>query len=67
VSGAIVAVQTTNYRDITFNSFPCSARDLPETLKVGDEFTTLGGIFDVNFSKASISPGAPEHYVLVRK
>lgn len=66
-SGRKVSVQTGNYRDISFNSWPCSARDVAETLKVGDQFTTLGGIFDVQFGKASISPGAPSHYVLVRK
>ncbi|MCC6809917.1 MAG: hypothetical protein IT381_20985 [Deltaproteobacteria bacterium] len=66
-TGNKVAIQTGNYRDITFNAWPCSARDLAETLKVGDEFKVLGGIFDVSFGKASISPGSPTHYQLVRK
>jgi hypothetical protein len=66
-SGRKVNVQTGNYKDISFNAWPCGSRDVTETLKVGDTFTTLGGIFDVAFSKASISPGGPSHYVLVRK
>jgi hypothetical protein len=66
-TGNKVKVQTGNYKDIDFNAWPCSARDLPTTIKVGDTFTTLGGIFDVSFSKASISPGSKSHYVLQRK
>lgn len=66
-TGKLVSVSTTNYRDIQFNAWPCGARDAANALKVGDEFSRFGGIFDVKFQKASIAPASTADYVLIRK
>ena len=62
----MVSVGSGNYKDIDFSSFPCGPADAAKSLKVGDEFTSLGGIFDVTFGKANLSPADTSDYVLVR-
>ncbi len=66
-TGRLVSVGSGNYRDIDFVAFACGARDLAKQIKLGDEFTRFGGIFDVKFGKSSVSPAATSDYVLVRK
>ena len=70
VNGAVIAVSTSNYPSKKNNQFgaslivwPCNG-DFTTSLKTGQSFSSLGGIFDLNYGSASLTPATPSDVAL---
>jgi len=69
-AGNLISIANNNYKDVFFSSWPCSASDLTAhknpvvPVKLGTVFTQMGGIFDINFGNASISPTNVSDYMI---